>query len=203
MAKKTTKRPQGATPICGATWKELDRLIRIQQSALSKGLGLVTLSFHQCPNILLNCLRFMKTHQIIILFVLGCTLTACNRHGDGASTTTTTTTTTDAGLSQAQIAHVHELVTLYSKKEGGDDAAAPELQGLGTKGRDEVIRILDDPKTPKQDNAAAIEILNVIFPSSESYAAIDRFGSRISDPAQRKMFLDIQAAIRKSAPGKQ
>ncbi len=142
---------------------------------------------------------FMKIHHIV-LFVLGCTLTACNRHGDSASITTTTTN--NAALSQAQIAHVHELVSLYARKQGGDDVAGPELQSLGTKGRDEVIRLLDDPKTPNQEAAAAVEILNVIFPSSESYAAIDRFGSRISGPAQRKMFLDIQALIRKNAPGK-
>jgi hypothetical protein len=141
----------------------------------------------------------MKIHYIVLL-VLGCTLTACNRHSD--SSTTTTTTTTDAALSQEQIAHVHELVSLYAKKEGGDDVAGPELQSLGTKGRDEVIRMLDDPKTPNQEATAAVEILHVIFPSSESYAAIDRFGSRISDPAQRKMFQDIQAAIRKNDPRK-
>ena len=133
----------------------------------------------------------------IVLFVIGCTLIACNRHSDNSSTATS-----DATLSQAQITHVHELVSLYAKKEGGDDAAAPELKSLGTKGRDEVIRMLDDPKTPNQEEAAAVEILNVIFPSSESYAAIDRYGSRISDPAQRKMFQDIQATIRKNDPRK-
>jgi hypothetical protein len=133
----------------------------------------------------------------VVLFVLGFTLTACNRHSDNPSIPAS-----NASLSQAQIAHVHELVSLYAKKNGGDDAAAPELENLGTKGRDEVIRMLDDPKTPNLEDAAAVEILNVIFPCSESYAAIDRFGSRISDPAQRKMFLDIQAAIRKNAPSK-
>ena len=142
----------------------------------------------------------MKIHHIV-LFIFGCTLTACNRHSD-SSITTTTSTTTDTVLSQAQIAHVHELVSLYAKKEGGDDVAGPELENLGTKGRDEVIRMLDDPKTPSLEAAATVEILHVIFPSTESYAAIDRFGSRISDPAQRKMFQNIQAAIRKNDPRK-
>ncbi len=139
----------------------------------------------------------MKIHHIALV-VLGCTLTACNRQSDSSFTSTTT----DAALSQTQIAHVHALVSLYAKKQGGDDVAAPELESMGTKGRDEVIRMLDDPKTPNQEAAAAVEILHVIFPSSESYAAIDRFGSRISDPAQRKMFQDIQAAIRKNDPRK-
>ena len=149
----------------------------------------------------------MKT-RFVVLLVVGCALSACNRHTDTSSAPSSDAAApksqaADASLSQAQIAHVHELVTLWSKKQGGDDAAAPELQGMGMKGRDAVIRLLDDPTLPNQEAAAGIEILNFIFPGSESYAAIERFGSRISDPAQRKMFVDIQQAIRKNPPSKQ
>ena len=149
----------------------------------------------------------MKIHCVVLLAV-ACTLSACNRHTDSSSAPTSDAAApksqaADVSLSQAQIVHVHELVTLWSKKQGGDDAALPELQGMGMKGRDAVIRLLDDATLPNQEAAAAIEILNILFPGSESYAALDRFGSRISDPADRKMFLDIQQAFRKNVPSKQ
>jgi hypothetical protein len=131
----------------------------------------------------------------VVLLALGCTVTGCSRHADSPSAGSSQSPQAPT-LSQAEIAHVHELVRLYAKKEGGDDVAGPELQGMGTRARDEVIRMLDDVATPKQEQAAAIEILNAIFPSSKSFAAIDRFGSRISDPEQRKLFMDTQAAIR-------
>jgi hypothetical protein len=37
---------------------------------------------------------------------------------------------------------IHELVKLYGQKQGGDDYAGPELQTMGTKGKDELIRII-------------------------------------------------------------
>jgi hypothetical protein len=73
---------------------------------------------------------------------------------------------------------------------------------MGTKGKDELIRIIDDPKTSEEEAGTIVEILHIYFPSDESYAAIDRFGARISDPAQRKAFQDIQALIRKNDPRK-
>jgi hypothetical protein len=99
--------------------------------------------------------------------------------------------------------NIHELVKLYAQKQGGDDFAGPELEKMGTKGRNELIQIIDDPKTPDVEAGAIVEILHVHFPCAESYAAIDRFGARIPDPAQRKAFQDIQKLVRKNDPRKQ
>ncbi len=97
---------------------------------------------------------------------------------------------------------VHELVKLYAQKEGADDYAGPQIQRMGTKGRDELIRLIDDPKTPEEEAGTIVEILHVYFPCDESYAAIDRLGSRIADPAQRKAFQEVQVLIRKNDPRK-
>jgi hypothetical protein len=96
--------------------------------------------------------------------------------------------------------NVHELVKLYAQKQGGDDYAGPELEKMGTKCRDELIRMIDDPQTPGEEVSAIVEILHIHFPCAESNEAIDRFGARIPDPAQRKAFQELQALIRKNDP---
>ena len=97
---------------------------------------------------------------------------------------------------------VQELVELYSQKRGADNVAGPELKRMGTPARDELIQILDKPKTSEEKAGMIIEILHVYFPCEQSYQAMDRFASRIEDPKQRESFQQIIALIKSSDPRK-
>ncbi len=98
--------------------------------------------------------------------------------------------TTDAAVK------VRKLVRLYAQGAGSDDVAGAELTRMGSKARDQLIRMLDDPKTPSDDQASIMMILMVYFPSEESCRALERLAVRTPDPKARDVLRQFQKVIR-------
>jgi len=66
---------------------------------------------------------------------------------------------------------------------------------MGVKARDELIRMLDEPKTSQQDAGTIIMILVVHFRSEASVRALDRYAGRSKDPKVRGLVEDLKRKI--------
>jgi hypothetical protein len=93
-----------------------------------------------------------------------------------------------------------DLVKLYQRGAGWDDVAGEQLKKMGTQGRDELIAMLDDPTTSKEDSGTIILVLSVYFPGSESTQAMERCVSKIEDPNERETAGRIIRGITKTDP---
>ncbi len=80
---------------------------------------------------------------------------------------------------------VVELVRLYQRGRGYDDFAGERLMRMGERAKEELIQLSDDPATPADVAETAHEILDLLFPSTETRAAIERYINRIEDPTRQ------------------
>ncbi len=92
-----------------------------------------------------------------------------------------------------------ELVRLYAQGGGSDDVASAEFLRRGTKARDELIVMLDDPKTAKEDSQAIVMILFVHFRSDASIRALERYATRTKGPFILKLIEEMKKPGRSGA----
>ncbi len=87
--------------------------------------------------------------------------------------------------------NVRELVKLFQRGAGSDDVAGDQLRKMGTRGRDKLITLLDDPASPQEESATIVMILHLYFPCRESKEAFERFASRIEDPKEKGVLVKM------------
>jgi hypothetical protein len=92
--------------------------------------------------------------------------------------------------------NIRKLVNLYRQGSGADDYAGAELARMGDNARDELIRMLDEPRTSRHLAATILEILFLYFHSEESIQAMERFGARAGDERLRRMLQEMQDMMR-------
>jgi len=97
---------------------------------------------------------------------------------------------------------VKQLVKLYAEGAGSDDEAGEQFLRMGVKARDELIRMLDDPKTSQDDAGTLLMILCVYFRSEETIRALDRYAARSKDPKVRGLIEGMKKMIRTGGPPK-
>jgi hypothetical protein len=93
--------------------------------------------------------------------------------------------------------NVRELVKLFQRGAGADDVAGEQFKKMGSRGRDQLISMLDDPSASEEDTGAIVMILHVYFPCQESKKAMERMALRIPDPNEREILVKMAQEMTK------